>query len=161
MDHSSLDVRRMTEAEYPVAARLMERSISRLMPSHYPPDTLRWLIHHNQPDGIRARSVKQEDYLAWRGANAVGYLGIKRSEIGHLFVDPDAAGQGVGAFLVRFAEDLFRQRGHKTSLVLASLNAAAFYERMGFQRTGDGSLDLAPGVRLPYVRMEKTLAVPV
>lgn len=151
----SLRVLPLAPAEYPTASRLMERSIRTFCSAHYPPEVVEVWIDHNAPDYIAQRSTKQEDYLAHVNGEPAAYLGIKRNEIGHLFVDPAWAGRGIGRALAAFSEAAFRERGHTGALVFASVNAWGFYEKLGYRRTAEGAFEIAPAIRLAYVRMEK------
>ncbi len=144
-------------AEYATASAIVDRSIRASCLAHYPPEVVEVWIDHNGPNCIAQRSAKQEDYLARMNDEPAAYLGIKQNEIGHLFVDPAWAGRGIGRALVAFSEAAFRKRGHTGALVFASLNAWGFYEKLGYRRTGEGAFEIAPGIRLGYVRMEKVL----
>ena len=146
MSDGGLRVLPLEEAEYPLASEIVARSVRAF-----------WAAEQNLPDDIRKRSTKQEDFLAWRDGVAVGYAAVKQNEIGHLFVHPDAAGQGVGSALVAFSEQLLRDRGNETVKVYASLTAVAFYEKRGFHRVHDKAFELAPNVVLDSVLMEKPL----
>ncbi len=154
-DGGSLCVLPLAPVEYPAASAIVERSIRAFCLGHYPPEVVEVWIDHNGPNHIAQRSTKQEDYLARVNGDAAAYLGIKRNEIGHLFVHPAWAGRGIGTALVAFSEAAFRERGHTGSFVFASLNAWGFYEKLGYVRTAEGAFEIAPAIRLGYVRMEK------
>jgi ribosomal protein S18 acetylase RimI-like enzyme len=111
------------------------------------------VARQNGPAWIRKRSAKQEDFLARRGGEAVGYAAVKENEIGHLFVAPTAAGQGVGRRLVAFAADRFAAAGHRDMVVMSSLNAVGFYGRYGFVVEREGSFPVGRGLPLRYVWM--------
>ncbi|MFC9514969.1 GNAT family N-acetyltransferase [Nocardiaceae bacterium NPDC056970] len=74
--------------------------------------------------------VEADNWVAESSRGVVGLLGLLGSEIGGLFVAPEAQGQGVGRVLVEHAAVL---RGPVT-LEVYERNASArrFYERMGF-----------------------------
>jgi len=148
---------RLAEAEYPVASEIVAAAVRDRWPGHYAPEVIDAVIAGNRPEAIRNRSTEQEDYLVRRDGRPVAYIAVKRNEIGHLFVHPDAARQGVGSALVAFADGLFRERGHKTAKVYASLNAVGFYETQGFRRVSEGAFDVGPGLPLDYVLLEHEL----
>lgn len=157
MSDGGLRVLPLEEAEYPLASEIVARSVRAFWADDYSHDVIETVAEQNLPDDIRKRSTKQEDFLAWRDGVAVGYAAVKQNEIGHLFVHPDAAGQGVGSALVAFSEQLLRDRGNETVKVYASLTAVAFYEKRGFHRVHDKAFELAPNVVLDSVLMEKPL----
>lgn len=71
-------------------------------------------------------------------------------ELEHLWVDPDAAGRGVGRALVAAARKEARQRGARRLRVVSDPNAEGFYLALGARRIGhvDGR---PPGRRLPLL----------
>lgn len=78
-----------------------------------------------------------------------------------LYVDPKAAGAGVGRSLLVACEQAMRQRGRSASRVLSSLNAVAFYRAAGYREIGAASQPLADGSLLACVEMTKPLPAPV
>ena len=154
----ALSITRLTEAEYSLASEIVVASVQAFWPPDYPAAVIEAVVEGNGPAAIRERSDKQEDYLARRGGRPVGYGAVKQNEIGHLFVHPDAAGQGVGSALVAFSEGLVRERGFETIIVYASLSALGFYEKRGFRRVRPKSFELRPNVFLDSVLMVKPLA---
>ena len=152
---AALCVLPLAPAQYSTASEITERSIRAFCTGHYPPKVVEVWIGHNGPNYIAQRSTKQEDYLELPDGYPAACLGIKRNEIGHLFVDPAWAGREIGTALVAFSEAAFRERGHAGAFVFASFNAWGFYEKLGYRRTGEGAFEIAPSIRLGYVRMEK------
>jgi len=156
-DDTDLQFERLAESEYPLATEIVTLAIQTGWPGHYSAEVMRAVIAGNSPDAIRGRSTKQVDYLVRRGSRPVGYVAVKRNEIGHLFVRPDASRQGVGAAAVAFALALFRDGGCDTAKVCASLNAEGFYAKQGFHRTDEGSFPVGEGLEVAYVLMERDL----
>lgn len=62
-------------------------------------------------------------------------------------------GKGIGRALMNFAENLSRDRGYKTITMHARKVAVGFYERVGYQVTGDEFIEL----NIPHYVMEKKL----
>lgn len=62
-------------------------------------------------------------------------------------------GQGIGARLVRFGEQLAAQNGFKTMETSARKTAQGFYEKLGFAVQGDPFME----VELHTIKMTKTL----
>lgn len=85
----------------------------------------------------------------------VGVVGVEVGahgpEIGHLWVEPDAQGGGVGRRLVRWALRLAEDRGWRTLRVVSDPGAEPFYVKMGAVPTGR--------VDAPVAGVERTLPV--
>lgn len=78
--------------------------------------------------------VEADNWVAESASGIVGLLGLLGSEIGGLFVAPDAQGQGIGRILVEHAAAL---HGPVTLEVYErNTSARRFYERMGFVELG-------------------------
>ena len=75
-------------------------------------------------------------FVAEAEGNVVGFaeLNLERGEIEAVFVAPDCGRRGVGRRLLQTLEDLAAQRGLTHLTLDASLNAVAFYERMGYRQ---------------------------
>lgn len=77
------------------------------------------------------------------------------ARIRKVFVSPRSAGAGVGRRLVGEAEANARRRGRRRYFVRANLNAAGFYERLGYRAVREGLMPVPGGVMLPVVFMRK------
>ena len=72
------------------------------------------------------------------------------AELGLMFVEPAAIGGGIGRRLFGAATDLARRLGHRRMTILADVNAAPFYERMGAYFLRQAPSDAIPGRILPF-----------
>jgi len=72
------------------------------------------------------------------------------AELGLMFVDPAAIGGGIGRALFDEAVGLARRLGYRRMTILADVNAALFYERMGARFLNDAPSDAIPGRTLPF-----------
>ncbi|QFU00939.1 putative N-acetyltransferase YjcF [Halomonas sp. THAF5a] len=63
------------------------------------------------------------------------------AHIGRVAVLDEARGLGVGVALMRAAIEAARRDGHPRVELAAQTHALAFYERLGFEATGDEFLD--------------------
>jgi GNAT superfamily N-acetyltransferase len=85
---------------------------------------------------------------------AIGTVSVMRdgedAELGLMFVDPLAIGSGVGRVLFGEAVRLARRLGHRRMTILADVNAARFYERMGARFLRRMPSDAIPGRTLPF-----------
>ena len=83
-----------------------------------------------------------------------GFILVKDGEVKKLFVEPVLQGQGIGAKLLEYA---VAHMGAKTLWALEKNEGAIrFYQRHGFQRTGERQLE--DGTSEYLVRMQLTSA---
>ena len=83
-----------------------------------------------------------------------GEGGGDAAELGLMFVDPVAIGGGVGRTLFGEAVRLARRLGYRRMTILADVNAAPFYERMGARFLHDAPSDAIPGRTLPFYEFD-------
>ena len=79
-----------------------------------------------------------------------GESGGGDAELGLMFVEPTAIGGGVGRALFGEAATLARRLGHRRMTILADVNAAPFYERMGARFLRQAPSDAILGRSLPF-----------
>jgi GNAT superfamily N-acetyltransferase len=88
------------------------------------------------------------------GNRVVGTASVLRDgddgELGLMFVDPSAIGGGIGRALFDEAVKLARRLGYRRMTILADVNAAPFYERMGAHFLRRLPSDAIPGRTLPF-----------
>ncbi len=84
---------------------------------------------------------------------ALGTVSVERdgddAELALMFVEPSAIGSGAGRLLFEGALALARRLGHGRMTILADINAAPFYERMGARFLRNAPSDAIPGRTLP------------
>ena len=88
------------------------------------------------------------------GNQVIGTASVLRdgddAELGLMFVDPSAIGGGIGRALFDEAVKLARRLGYRRMTILADVNAAPFYERMGARFLRHAPSDAIPGRTLPF-----------
>ena len=88
------------------------------------------------------------------GDRVIGTASVLRDgddgELGLMFVDPSAIGGGIGRALFDEAVKLARRLGYRRMTILADVNAAPFYERMGARFLRHAPSDAIPGRMLPF-----------
>ena len=94
----------------------------------------------------------------------VGTVSVDRdgcdAELALMFVEPAAVGSGTGRLLFEAAADLARGLGYRRMTILADVNAAPFYERMGARFLRNEPSDAIPGRLLPFYEYDLTAGVP-
>lgn len=156
-EQTDIEIRPMEMDEAERVSELVRAAIRADLPKRYARNVVEALADANSPQAIRTHGPRQIDYVALKSEAIVAMIGLKANEIGHLFVDPDEAGQGIGRRLVDFAAEMIRRQGHSEMFVLSSLNAADFYARCGFIEEGTGSFSVGDGLPLHFVRMRTPL----
>jgi predicted GNAT family N-acyltransferase len=80
-------------------------------------------------------------------------VGEKRVRMRQVAVEFDRQRSGVGTELVRYSEAVARERGFEQMVLHAREGAAAFYDRLGYERHGEPFVE----VTLPHIEMRKPL----
>ena len=150
---SAITIEPIKVSEVEEISRLVVSSIRAGLSAFSPAEVIGALVEGNSPEAIRRHAPKQTDYVMHSDDRFLGMIGLKRNEIGHLFVTPAESGKGLGRRLVNFAHKTFRDAGQTEMVVLASLNAIGFYGRCGFTEQSRGSFAVGDGLELNYVRM--------
>lgn len=110
---------------------------------------------------VPALTVREEDIAAGRVLVAAEDDGAPLAlasvqgegetvDLQEMFVDPPAIGRGLGRTMFDAATKLARTLGAKRLTILADVNAAAFYERMGARFVRNAPSDAIPGRTLPF-----------
>lgn len=109
-----------------------------------------------RPDEIVARRT----LVAERDGEPLGFVTVDgappRGELGMLFVEPAAIGQGVGRRLFAAALDTARAAGFARLTVQADPHAEGFYRAMGAERIGEVPSGSVPGRYLPLLELTVT-----
>jgi putative acetyltransferase len=119
------------------AVSALIRHTMRVSNSHdYPLARLQPLIDYFSPDKVRRLNQERLCLVAEVEEQLVGTIGLERTELVTFFVHPDYQGMGVGRQLLAAIEQRARALGISILMVDSSLTGAAFYARMGYERTG-------------------------
>lgn len=132
-------------------ARVHAAAIRGLCRGHYEPREIAdWLAPN---PGMFVRLLRQATvFVATCDGDVVGFsaVAIGRREVRAVYVDPCAAGGGLGGRLLGRAERIARALGVRELHLAATLNAVAFYERHGWTRDEKGKA--SPGRRCVPMR---------
>ena len=99
----------------------------------YPPDVITIWHKGRSTEGMRGVIAEADIYTLVDDDVPRGFVHIGESEVVGLFVHPDDHRKGYGADLFKFAVEAI---GSRPILVLATLNAAPFYSKLGCQKVG-------------------------
>jgi putative acetyltransferase len=98
-------------------------------------------------------------YVAQVGDALLGYgaLNVSTKEVEAVFVDPAAAGRGLGGLLLRKLEEVAVSKALSQLNLSSSLNAVPFYSAAGYKEVRREDYELASGIALASVLMQKQL----
>ena len=97
-------------------------------------------------------------FVAETDETVVGFSTLHGQEVRAVYVHPAAQNRGVGTDLLRAVEAEARARDVQTLTVSASLNAIGFYDAHGYERVGEGTVELDESHEIRCVEMEKALS---
>lgn len=144
-------------------AALHRRSIRELAAEEHSPAEIEAWASFPEPSVYPIDDPDVIVLVAERGGELVGLgeLDVPGGEIARCYVDPEHAGAGVGRALYDALEQRARAAGLDSLYVESSRNAAGFYERMGFERTGTHAKELTPEAADPVETMVVDLEQPL
>jgi len=152
-------VRPATAEDSFVLHQIRTESIQQLTKDDYSPDQIEAWVKNRNPKshGDALKEGKEWIQMAFCGEEPVGYSCFHENWIRGIYVRPQYIRRGVGSALLSSIERVCR--GHFKELWLdASLNAHAFYLKMGFVDDKKTQHELRKGgVFLDCLRMKKSL----
>jgi putative acetyltransferase len=162
-DHSSpCTIRPLDAADLDAVGALQEASIMAFGASAYGRDELEawarlgWQYRH------RLLTDPGAFFVAASGERVVGIGGWSPDSLApadawlrYLFVHPDQAGRGLGRMLAAAAEAAARTSGKSRFQVWSSLNAAGFYQALGYRHVRQGRLPVTGTIEMAFVLMVK------
>ncbi len=94
-------------------------------------------------DVLEAETLGEMTLVATRGDRICGLVSVWEADwfIHHLFVDPDAQGQGVGSALLGKVEGLAKNAPLRLKCLTANASAMGFYTSVGFTKTDTHGTD--------------------
>jgi putative acetyltransferase len=153
----------MTEADIPAIRALHIRSFAALARDEHTPGQIAAHVATIQAADYE-RELGCSHLVLARGADGVllgtaGWLAVAdepaTARIRKVFVDPAAARRGLATRLVADAEARAGAAGFGRFVVRANINAVPLYLKLGYAPTRAGTMEVAGGVMLPVVFMEK------
>ena len=141
-------------------------SIRSLGPAFYPSDVVEAWSAGLRPDIYVTAMDGGEAFFVATGTldGELTVLGFSTHRVddgqdgASVYVRGRAARRGIGALLLRHAEEHARAHGANSLQIQASLAGVAFYKANGFEECGRGEAALLTGQSMPCVFMRKLLA---
>jgi GNAT superfamily N-acetyltransferase len=149
-----LRVRQYESGDAPACGRLIESAVETMVDANAPARAL--LRAHARPELLEQELDGHHVVVAEDGSGVVGMAALVGQEIRRVYVRADMQRSGVGRALMAALEREAERRGCETLDLTAGAAAAAFYERLGYERRGTG--EFVDGyARVPFVHMRKRL----
>lgn len=146
-------IRPATAADAPAIDAIQAATVREFGPRAYDDEVVEsWATHGVDWDERSDRVVvvaEREDVVGF------GELDPEAGEIVAVYVHPEQARSGVGSAILRELERRARAKDVDTLCVLSSLNAVGFYARHGYERRDRVTYELADGVEITAVWLEK------
>ncbi len=136
-------------------ANIYSASIRQLCCKKYPQDTINhWA--RSTPAESRLADIKAGSLLvAEVNGIMAGYLVAVPGELMELFIAPKYSGIGLGTRLGELGIKLAQQNNLSPVLLESTINAAPFYEKLGFKEVNRGSFSHGkPSINIPVINME-------
>jgi putative acetyltransferase len=156
-------IRPMRDEDARAFVQVLNASIRGLPAHHYPPEVIEDWAPILEGDRAVSRTLANPDgeirFIAEFDGQAVGIGALisASNQLRACYVAPEAARRGVGTALVRAIEHEARARGVSFLDLEASINAEAFYSRLGYESLGRGAHALRTGRLMTCVKMRKRL----
>lgn len=88
-----------------------------------------------------------------KGCLLLAPVAVQKGKLRQMAVSEEEQGKGIGAALIRFAEEFARSKQYKTFELHARISALPFYEKLGYEAIGAKFTE----VGIPHVKMIKQL----
>ncbi len=166
MNPPRLTLRAARESDAQALWSVHARAVRISAATHYGQDELDAWAERSRPESyagaMRTKSMIVAEIRTPEGPRIAGFAQLQPDEgiVEAIYVDPDFARQGVGRALFAELERIARARGLPGLTVEASLNSAPFYAALGCVRRAIDRHELAPGVHIACVVMDKRLRSP-
>jgi GNAT superfamily N-acetyltransferase len=123
----------------------------------YPAQRLEALIAYFSPEKLRVLATERDCLVGVAAGEVIATAAREGDELATFFVLPQWQRRGVGARLLTQLERNARDRGIERLRVEASITGAGFYERHGYERTGE----VLAGTAGPQIMLTKELSEPL
>jgi GNAT superfamily N-acetyltransferase len=149
-----LRVRQYESTDATACGRLIETAVETMMDANAPARAL--IRAHARPDLLDRELDGYHVMVAEDASGVVGIAALVGEEIRRVYVRVDVQRSGVGRALIAALEAEAVRRGCDALHLTAGAAAAAFYERLGYERLEAGEF-VDGEARVPFVNMRKRL----
>ena len=153
-----MTIREATTSDYQDMIALHSDTVQRVCASLYAADAVEEWSTRNTIEKFERFAPKTKMWVATEEDTLLGFAitPTANPKVWFCYVSADHQKKGVGSRLLKKVEDYWRERGAKTIVLDASLNAVTFYESHGYRQVKEDVFQMKQHV-LPIVLMEKSL----
>ncbi|MCU4743917.1 GNAT family N-acetyltransferase [Halobacteria archaeon AArc-m2/3/4] len=160
-DPDPIPLRPATPADGEALVEVHVASIRELGPAGYDPEQVEAWAANKRPDRYPLGDESTHAVVAEAGPESdeiagFGWVDLEAGEVTAVYVHPDHARRGVGGTILEHLETAAREAGLESLGLTASVNAAPFYERFGYEPVEHVDHDIN-GEILECVRMRTAL----
>jgi len=151
---SEIDIKRAQPVDALILSQLARKTFTDTFAKDNRPEDMEIYVKKTFSEEIQRFEILdplRRIYLAWQGANAIGYYHVLSGSIDpsvqgdhpiellRLYVDTDFIGKGLGAMLLQHSMDTAKEEGFKTMWLGVwehNPRARKFYEQFQFKKVG-------------------------
>lgn len=157
-----VEVRHLNIDDLAAVRYVLTTAVAGAAPNHYAPAEVKAFREFVCSARYADLLLGNPSYTAWIDNELVGTAAWSPDEppsptarILAVFVQPMFAGDGIGRMLVERIENEAHAAGYRALNLSATLNAAGFFDALGYWVTGEGGWALPSGCEIPVVFMRK------
>lgn len=147
------DIRPYQASDAQPVSEIIRTTMRRSNAADYPADRLQLLIDYFSPEKVQQINEDRVCLVAEIDGEVIATGAVEADKLVTFFVQPEHQGKGIGTALLLELERMAFARGLGELRVDASLTGASFYERHGYERTGD----VFDGTAGPQISLEKQI----
>ena len=149
-------IREANTADFPAMEAVFRDSARALCANSYSAEVIHEWTNEYRPERF-SESEQQGNlqYVLLQNDQLVcfGSINLSSATLVSLFVNPKAAGSGVGKTMLLFLLDKMRASGVAEVKIDSSLNAAGFYSKYGFVEAGRSMYRTQSGIAIESIQM--------
>lgn len=164
-------IRRTKQGDAEALWTVQTQAIRKMGTSHYSPEQIEAWAGGLTPEECHNRAIEGHSQSIEHGTvfvaedidgTVVGFASLhaQSGEVSAVYVLPAYVRRGIGRQLFEALEEEARRLGVVALHVKASLNAVAFYERVGFKFEHEALHRFRTGIEIPCAIMTKVLSTP-
>jgi putative acetyltransferase len=157
-----LEIRALSVDDLSAARYVVGGAFARGAKGHYSPADIQAFADYVRSPRYADVLLGNRAYGAWVGSQMAGVaawsIGEGKSPTARIlgvYVHPLFGSDGIGSRLVEYIEDEARAAGHRALEASVTLNAAGFFERLGYLETRRGTWRLPSDREIPIAFMRK------